>query len=343
MAALDQVIRDDQFPQSLKKEFISLMQKFEIVLLLDNERLLIPSLLPSNQEVSSVVHPKLMGSPEEVVPHQYATIECLDLVVFARFCLLPYIPNGFFPRLIARVMGSKIFECVKQSMRSSALEDVSILNNLHWRCWRSGIVLIWQHLEIFRIAPGSPWTSHTDSTFVVSASGKREVQGSEQGIEIKIAVLPEEHVKVCGFLSSDDSKPRSSLLSTWLLQQTSELVDSVFDDWYEGFARKRAFDPRAVVHQVNPCQECLKQYMARFTSSRGSTTLIEGVHSITDRSSGYSNTQKNLYLFTSPHCVLAASKGLSLKCPDHGNIPVSLVAPDLVSANSLRRLLSSYY
>ena len=327
VSALDQVIRDDQVPKSLRKEFISLMQKFEIVLLLDNERLLIPSLLPPNRDASTVVHPKLMGYPMELTPHQYANMERLGFVVLARFFLLPYIPNGFFPRLIARVMGSNIFECVKQSGRAGSLADMNVLNNnLHWRCWRSGIVLIWQHLEIFRIAPISPWTSHADTTYVVSALETKEVGEYTQGIEILISIIPEDHIASSSFLSSNGFKPRSSLLSTWLLQQASELVDSVFEDWYEGFARKKGYDPRAVVRQVNPCPDCLKQCMARLPGSHGSLKRPRSAPS-----GDHVNTQKQLYLFTSPHCVLAASKGMPLKCPDHGNVPVSSVAPDLVS------------
>ena len=111
VSALGQVLRNDQFPPSVMThfipDFISLMQKFEVVLLLDKERLLIPSLLPSSEDNTCVVLPcTTVVETSEVDLHTlqdlsrqpFAGISSLTMRIIGRFYLLPFVPNGQIER-----------------------------------------------------------------------------------------------------------------------------------------------------------------------------------------------------------------------------------------------------
>ena len=342
VSALGQVLRNDQFPPSVMThfipDFISLMQKFEVVLLLDKERLLIPSLLPSSEDNTCVVLPcTTVVETSEVDLHTlqdlsrqpFAGISSLTMRIIGRFYLLPFVPNGFFPHLIARIISSKITAYFLLSLLTSAVTDqLSVFNNLHWRCWRGGIMLLWRHMEIFRIAPTTLPPEGVDNMVVISSSGRTELKHDQKALEIKVACLPEQQLVHNEHLPDDPSKSRSEMLATWLLQQATEIIDSVFNDWYEPFTRRKGFDMSAV-EQVCPCVECLRcsltnQYKLQ-TSIVVQKPLAEDEYDVIDHYSW-----KHYFLFSSPYCVFMASRGSSLLCPEHGEVTVDLIAPDLV-------------
>ena len=250
-------------------EFLTLMQRFEVILMLDKQRILIPSLLPKKQQDSCIVFPKFVSLDElemtcclqELSKQPYAPICQLPHPILVRFYLLPFVPNGFFPRLIARLMGGNIMEHLLKSLTTGPLDSHHILNLIHWQCWQNGIILIWNHFEIFRIAPLTYPLPGTTSARVISNSGESKVE-TLKGIEVKVAVLPETCIKACSVLPNMDNVPnKGKCLATWLLHQVSDLVDSVFDDWYEAFARKKGYD-LSVTSTVNPCTMCFKNVIA---------------------------------------------------------------------------------
>lgn len=317
-SALQLVLRNERFPPALLRDFVSLMQKFEVVLLLDTNHMLIPSLLPGDEDNACVVFPLIVSIPpesssciSELSCLPFAKISTLDMTVFARFYLLPFIPNGFFPRLLARVIGSKITLNFSQCVPSTISKD-NIFNCLHWKCWRNGIVLIHHHMEIIRISPTFLPRCNIKDVFIHNTVDKQCVKNIHiGGIEIMVAVLPEDlQLEDCDFLPCDNTTSLTHRLSVWILRQLTEIVDSVFDDWYEGFARRKGFDLRTV-QQVSPCPKCLTQVFKNYRHNCKSPSKLS--------------------LFTSPCCVLAASKNLPLNCDDHGSVPVSSIAPDLVS------------
>ena len=335
LSALQLVLRDERFPHSLIKEFVSLMQKFEVILLLDENRLLIPSLLPPDEgkscvvfPISVVLYPGISIHAQELSQQSFSRVH---VSIFARYYFLPFIPNGFFPRLLARVVGSKISECFTQCVPSFSDSDG---NMLHWRCWRSGIVLVYDHLEVLRISPIYLPLPNTDETRIISSCGDRLLQSEEHSIiQILVSVLPENVVtSSSSYLPSDDSRQANSHLAIWILRQLLQIIDSVFDDWYDAFAHRKGFDLHTV-EQVSPCSKCLQHTL--LTQSKRRDTFI---NTITSQFSSYMSTLKIMYLFTSPFCVLAASKNELLTCPYHGSVPVSDIAPDLVSSLGFRLL-----
>ena len=322
-------------------EFLTLMQRFEVILMLDKQRILIPSLLPKKQQDSCIVFPKFVSLDElemtcclqELSKQPYAPICQLPHPILVRFYLLPFVPNGFFPRLIARLMGGNIMEHLLKSLTTGPLDSHHILNLIHWQCWQNGIILIWNHFEIFRIAPLTYPLPGTTSARVISNSGESEVE-TLKGIEVKVAVLPETCIKACSILPNMDNVPnKGKCLATWLLHQVSDLVDSVFDDWYEAFARKKGYE-LSVTSTVNPCTMCFKNVIAAEVAATMSSSPKHFAFSTSfaDFEVVSRHAAKMvLYMFSSPYCALVQAEGQKLECPTHGKMTVTEVAPDLVS------------
>ena len=327
LSALKLLLKDDQFPHSLIKDFVSLMQKFEVVHLLGDNRLLIPSLLPSYEGDACVVLP--MCTPA----HDNNTININDISKqsfsrsndkdYVRYYLLPFIPNGFFPRVLARILGSEISECFIQCVSGENRQ------NTHWRCWRNGIILVNDHMEAIHVSPVRLPLANTDETVLLSSTESRQVQSKGQSmIQIIVSILPEHLVQGKSLLlPSDDSRSTSSHLAIWIMRKLIDIVDSVFDDWYDAFARRNGFD-LTTVEQASPCSKCLNQ-TALYSRGRSESFFS----TLTSQISSYVSSQRTLYMFTSPFCVLSASTNTCLSCPVHGPIPVSDVAPDLVNNN----------
>ncbi len=327
VSALKLLLHDDKFPHSLIKEFVSLMQKFEVVHLLDENRLLIPSLLPSNEGDACIVLPTLLGSIDDKTSIKAKAISKQSFSrhtaqVFARYYLLPFIPNGFFPRVLARILGSEISKCFTECVTGQ---------DIHWRCWRNGIILVDDQTEIVHVSPVHLPLANTDETVLLSSTESNQICNKDQSmIQIIVSILPEFLVKgKSPLLPCDSSRSTSNHLAIWILRKLIDILDSVFDDWYDAFARKNGLD-LVTVQQACPCSKCLHQTAVH---SRGRTETF--FSTLTSQLSSYVSSQRTLYMFTSPFCVLSASTNTCLPCPVHGPIPVSDVAPDLVIDYSL--------
>ena len=332
---LHHILRGTTSSVAVECEIISLMQKFEVMLQLDENRLLIPSLLPDDETTPYVIMPPQSTSQSNDIDSGYQSFTELRVEppapitslpdILVRYFLLPYIPNGFFPRLIARVLSSEIASLVRVSLSSGPLDSAHILNSTHWECWRSGLSLVWNHMEIVRIAPLRFPLPHTRGATLISSLKENQERETLKGMEIMIAVLPEQQMLRCPILppSQSDSRCKKSLcMATWLLQMTTELADSVLEDWYEVFGFRRGIQ-NLLSCMANPCPECFK-------SGNGTTQANSRSQSVTSEP----QTQpKPLYLFSVPFCCLQLRNEGKVTCPTHGSLDVAQVAPDLVRSS----------
>jgi len=318
-------------------EFVSLMKKFEVIHVLDEKRILIPSFLPVSEKESCRVHSNMTSSNEhslslQLEPHREdKSISNCGFQVFCRYFLLPFIPNGFFGRLIARLMTSDILDQLCTSLASDPLESISPSYKMHWKCWRQGIIIIWNKKEIFRVAPLTDTLPSSTEIVLVSEKDKEQLINMPKGLEIKIAVVPEHKVLKCRFLepalmrlkeqiggkkndasmSQVENKSKGKCIASWLLHRVSAIITSIFNDWYEGFASRRQ-EKNEILKVANYCGDCL--------------SLVSEPDS--DQTE---DTVNQVFVYTSEFCCLAACKGEDLQCPIHGNLKIEDVAPDLVS------------
>ena len=326
------------------EEFLIFMQKFEVVLKLDDNRLLIPSLLPSGEEDSCVVFSQaitkklLEFSPDfDQLPSEMPHVHIYEIPhpIITRFYLLPFIPSGFFARIMARLMSSEIIDILNECLLNNQLGMSHVVNSTHWKCWRNGIIITWNHFEIFRIAPLCSTLPGANTVGLITKRETCEHLKELKGIEIKVAILPEEYIVNCcileGQLSNTSGRdPREKVtrtgrsLASWLLHHATTKIESVFEDWYESFARKKGFDPQEEnVRIVNPCTQCMKdvekERLRLLSEPHLSLTLTECPQ------------DRMCYMFTSPYVAHASSSEEVLVCPIHGTQSVADVAPDMVS------------
>ena len=331
------------YTSSYAKDFIDLLRKFEVVYSLDERRILIPSMLPHSEDdpcfvYSRALSDKLMGKNDlfHTDPEGYDSLGQLNTTIFCRYYLLPFVPNGFFTRFIARLMSSDIIDELHKSLKGTALEVVHVANAIHWSCWRNGIVLVWNHMEIFRVAPLENTTLMESKISLITRSNCEEEINALTGLEIKVAVIPENKVRVCAFLepaleriqgnhdgifSNLENPSKGKSIASWLLYRATSIVDSILNDWYEGFGVQDYRDPTSSPRIANFCSHCLK--------------------SVHHTSFSPDNT-RSLYMFTSTYCCLVACKGELLHCPHHGSVKVEDVAPDLVSLIQMTVILVNY-
>lgn len=234
---------------------ISLMQKFEVLFELDNNRYLIPSLLPVSEKQSCVIFPrslKVTAQPSADVTSVQAIAMGTHSNCLVRFFMLPFIPNGMFPRLLARLIATEVIEHVLSSLKvDQFVDDQQLINRPHWRVWRSGIMLVWRHIQIFRIVPVKLPLPGVNVVHVIQP---KELMQSEHrnvyegdSLMVQIDILPD---------NAFTSKTTGLQMATWLLQQAVEQINSVFENWYEEFAWKRNID--ITVSGADPCPHCMK-------------------------------------------------------------------------------------
>ena len=354
-------------------ECIDLMQKFDLLFELDDSLYLIPSLLPLFEYQSCVVFsrslkirdPKSadMFLPGSAVP-MGSQSNCL-----VRLFMLPFIPNGMFPRLSARLIATNIIKHVLSSLKITSLADDQI-SQPHWRVWRNGITLIYHHMQIFRVVPMDIPLPGVDVVHVIQPVQSPSQSGVYKGVSIMVQV---------GNLSNDVFNASTSGLqmATWLLQQAAEQINSVFEDWYEEFAWKRSIDLHVVAG--DPCPQCMSDVYdklvpdlsaaqreqlvnkpqamgetkkkkkssflrtmtllrkpAKRSSSETHVSLTQSaVFSVNPFSSWSSSrlsglNKKVVYLFSVKLSALSVMEATPLTCPTHGSISVDQIAPDMV-------------
>ena len=199
-------------------------------------------------------------------------------------------------------------------------------------------------MEIFRIAPISSAPCGVDRVGVVTKKDTIVHAESFGGLEIKVAMLPEEFIEECSTLRSQLSSSACSMepekrcdmsqgqcLATWLLHQATMAIDSVFEDWYESFARKQGFDPHQEnVRITNPCNKCSENVRnSQLLEARHLASSIE--RTLQPAPDGEAE-EVVCYVFTSSYIShVAAHSQETLMCPSHGALDIADVAPDLVS------------
>ena len=235
-------------------ECIELMQNFDLLFELDNSLYLIPSLLPPFEFQSCVIYPrsfKIDNSrfADKLTPGTAAPMgshsNCL-----VRLLMLPFIPNGMFHRLSARLIATNVIEQFLSSLKIPPLPDDQI-SQPHWRVWRNGITLVYCNMQIFRVVPMDIPLPGVDVVRVLQPLELQQSAGhgnAYKGVSIMVQI---------GNLSDDVFNESTSGLqmSTWLLQQAAEQINSVFEDWYEEFAWKRSIDLNVVA--ADPCPQCM--------------------------------------------------------------------------------------
>ncbi|KAL5018104.1 hypothetical protein ScPMuIL_003826 [Solemya velum] len=169
---------------------LSLLNKFELALQFDKDHLILPSLLPTEQQMPDFIHkksdPRINLKPKghlhvpEIIPQKpmeegqsifYVPLTPVSdnklillkkeashnsLFSYCRLYLLTYFPSGFWPRLITRILADDtLYDIVLDLLRvpSKLLEACEALleSRPQWRCWQTGMELVFYDQVLFRI------------------------------------------------------------------------------------------------------------------------------------------------------------------------------------------------
>ena len=287
---------------------ISIMQSFEIIFLLDQQSVLIPSFISNQRENACDLTQDDSGrlSVPRNIGYPITSITAQDNFI-VRHYILPFVPNAFFPRLISRICTSRIIHKCKSMFGAFAP---------WWSCWREGVCLICNDAEVLRIVPVTYPLPGTKAAYMITSSGNTMVT-KLTGIEVRVAIkssiyaLPVSVYGV-GKMSNQASARLDPLCAaTWLLQQAIEYIDSVFDDWYVSFGRNVKFE-LSIIQQASPCPMCA----ARVQHAN-----------VLEQTEG---RKYSYYLFSSQYCAYAVASKQELRCPLHGSVPISAVFPNVV-------------
>ena len=143
-SVLSHIFKGKLFPHTLRNEYIELLSKFEVALLLDRNRMLVPSMLPAAPRQTlynfKTLFPRppiayllqqssLQSTDDHMSPYSSLTDPLLirlppkslssstpDLyrtgLLLRRFYFMTYVPSGFWPRLISRFLTSADFAVI---------------------------------------------------------------------------------------------------------------------------------------------------------------------------------------------------------------------------------------
>lgn len=363
--SLDLIFANDQvLSKQHYQDIIGLMQKFEVALILDDQQILIPTLLPSDEYDAQGVYPKggfertsHFDMYDSLVFQDISVAEIASAATWkdtrVRHFIVPFVPNGFFPRLVARIIASglalRMANCLAEGMLSSRHTS----NSLHWYCWCHGFTLVWRHTEILRITQVSYNLPGTKSMTLLRDMS-REQPANNCAIEVEVAMLPKDVFCNDNFLQgresilqklhpdmkeSTDEQSMGWQLAAWLLNSVTEHTHSVFEDWYPQFAWGKESGKASIV-LADVCPSCLteirparinyqqsqkKKPRNQIAGATGSQTCAKQPNMKTQ-----SDEDRAVSCFALTYSAYASSCGKNLVCQQHGSIPVGSVAPDVV-------------
>ncbi|XP_062510681.1 leucine-rich repeat serine/threonine-protein kinase 1-like isoform X2 [Corticium candelabrum] len=330
----------------LRNEYVQLLIKFEVALPigLQQEYLLIPSKLPNSIHKAQSLQPRRCNDSHD------AKVEILTIgkSVVCRFYYMIYVPSGFWPRLISRVLTSRQFDQIVSSIAVSFSDDV-IENNVpsafspSWFYWKTGIEL--------RVN-GSPILS------------VKEVSACQEGIIGSMARAMHGSLSLCTYGTTDILETRNyrcieivaanlftreslsqsnelnkipSLKSAELLANAVETIDLLIDDWYPGIANDGGTGQgNPFLTKIVPCPDCLESLVRAEREAFGTESCHESdgqfeqvpLEAAARHSKSY--YCHVAFVFQLVECALKAQSEGTIHCPHHEDIDLSRMTPDLL-------------
>ena len=188
---LKQLFKSTSCSFSIKSYILNLLNKFEVALTWDSRTILIPSLLPSEEDDSSITateiripvrsrnramnsyfnkkvtsYQRRLNSVQndfedlsiEIYPFRIASLPKPDSSIYRLF-LMTYFPCGFWSRLIVKLLADDIYSEVLKNyfnLPDELTKDQEFLRLAtskcaEWKCWQTGLSLMHYDQEIFRV------------------------------------------------------------------------------------------------------------------------------------------------------------------------------------------------
>ncbi len=294
----------------MSRSYLQLLQKFELALELNQQEVLIPSLLPEEgafpQPDESLSDVSISASHD----HMYQP-------PVRRFWLSNYIPEGFWPRLICRVYKDQHLNGILNRYINSSTVGRGYVE---WKTWRKGMVFIsrGRTLVVLRLVDnhhGDPGIDQSDRRLL---NGRYRIEVFIYVPEM-IRIINELEESGCG-LPGNGPRGNQPIApfdvtcdATKVMVAVSNHVVSL-STWFIGMVSgdKSGY---------TPCWKCVGGVEEKGRGTNG----MDGA--------GYVVNSNSCYTYSLPieRCIIPASMGGTIPCPAHGDLKVVNQAPDLVS------------
>ncbi|XP_065198340.1 leucine-rich repeat serine/threonine-protein kinase 1-like isoform X2 [Sycon ciliatum] len=250
-----QIFKSNSFPNDHIGQYEKLLAKFEVALRINDDELLVPSLLPKKKSDS-----------------------CLDVdmnkaALYHRYVTMPYVPSGFWARLISRILSDKDIADIKDRIcRLRFTSDSPLPAELEWSYWSSGVQLqcagslLLLHISEcgnVQVLPelSDPRTTgnscfYVDGRAAVVDDKNRKLQyfwRDSQWVlldcdhSVQVAVLRAQH-EDAGTLCKETGHSLASLCAL-LMSKTISHIDTLVEDWFSGVISQSM--------KLVPCHQCV--------------------------------------------------------------------------------------
>ena len=312
IAILDLFKEDPLFRKDEQKaeSYLHLLQKFEVALQINDYEVIIPSMLPDEP-----VYPK----PDDSLKDVSLSLAYDDFYQppIRRFWFSNYIPEGFWPRLICRIMKDYQIKSVL-SQYSSQINDHT---PLEWTIWRGGMVFAsrGRTIVVLRIVQNST------EAFSINGNTIKPVEAAHR---IEAHVYIPEMIRVMQemlFVShpGEDNVEEEVLIpfnatghATRIMVAVSNHIISL-SSWFNGMVMNQS----SMMNGYLPCWKCFAGIEGKAPVNSGRPFTGEFVI-INDLPS---------YCLSFNECIVPACTERDLSCVAHGALKVVHMAPDLVS------------
>lgn len=268
---------------------MQLLEKFEVALRINKDEVIIPSLML--EECNYSQPDSDLNDVSGDLEHYQPTMR--------RIWFSNYIPDGFWPRLICRIMTDQQIKSIL-----SMYKDTERFTHLNWKCWRNGIVFTsrGRTLVIVHLFPNPV-------TF--------ESQKEHYDNRIEVHICIPEMITIVQELQENDNfdmeeEESPSCHGTRLMVAISNHI-MFLSSWFHGMLSNDS--------GYIPCWKCCSNLPTIDNNSKvqpqtGDTYIMVD--------------SKLVYCLSFDSCIVPACTGKDFECVNHGTLKVVQTAPDLV-------------
>ncbi|XP_067619795.1 leucine-rich repeat serine/threonine-protein kinase 1 isoform X3 [Eurosta solidaginis] len=278
---------------------VCLLNKFEVALTWDSRTLLIPSLLPNEENATlnastivkvfqrSRARNLNSGTSNEINLDNFAfkPIKCDTNEEFGfdvglrRILLMTYFPSGFWSRILTRLLADdQITEAIKyiylpESCKSLEFDlRISLEKGTTWNLWQTGVSLYFGTILLFKIWEVPFQASTTTQPFRNATNRfKLKLDGLWSDINLTSSSILEIYfplisVAVHRLMSNGDSEiiariePNLNVISK-LLALAVDHIDLLLEDWYPALGTRfvHTSEGRFLITRLVLCPKCLQK------------------------------------------------------------------------------------
>ncbi|KAJ8934094.1 hypothetical protein NQ318_004975 [Aromia moschata] len=261
-------------PMDTRGYIVNLLNKFEVALTWDSRTLLIPSLLPSEEDIMlAQMYPKQsVEEPQYQLKHQPSNKS------MTRLLLMSYFPSGFWSRLISRILAD---DTIIDIIRSFFILPKEVAQDMHlvklldlkaeWVLWQTGLQLKYGDITLFRMKE----VLHNSAAHYRQLRFKLKQEGvwcdvDMQNTSILEIYFPVESLVIKPIITDDNNACQHTITDQLVVDPSPECtaqllalavdhIDILLEDWYPTLGTRfvHTSEGKFLITRLVPCPQCL--------------------------------------------------------------------------------------